>query len=137
MFAQPAALLFFVTKKLADGKPLERFSEAPLVRGDHAGQGGRELRAHGHGAFAFVHEMKKLIDNFGAALFFVKLRRLKNRPIPFDEAVLPRHLPPLCKGVIPRGAAGRQEIAKSGQRLHGSSGKVFGAHGDNTDHPFN
>src|SRR5207244_4822463 len=31
MFAQPAALLFFVTKELTDRKPLERFFECALV----------------------------------------------------------------------------------------------------------
>jgi CBS domain-containing protein len=38
MFAQPAALLFFVAKKLANRKPLERFLELTLVRRDHAGE---------------------------------------------------------------------------------------------------
>src|SRR5882724_9061942 len=54
MFAQAAALLFFVAKKLADGKPFERFLEFAFVRGDDAGERGRQLGAHGDFTLAFV-----------------------------------------------------------------------------------
>ena len=71
MFAQAAALLFFVAEKLPNGEPFEWFLEFALVRGNHAGEGGRKLRAQRDFAFAFVGEVEKLIDNFRAALFFV------------------------------------------------------------------
>src|SRR2546430_15089729 len=45
MFAQTAALLFFVAKKLADGKPLQRFPELALVGGDDPGERWRKLRS--------------------------------------------------------------------------------------------
>ena len=64
MFAQPAALLLFVTKELADGEPFERLLEFAFVRGNHASKRRRKLRAHRHFAFALVGEIKKLIDNF-------------------------------------------------------------------------
>src|SRR5207248_11369665 len=67
MFAQPTALLFFVTKELADGKPLERFLKCALVRGDDARQRWCQLWPHRHFAITFVGEIEKLIDNFRAA----------------------------------------------------------------------
>ena len=45
MFAQAAALLFFIAEKLADGEPFERFLEFTLMRRDHAGERRRKLRA--------------------------------------------------------------------------------------------
>ena len=69
MLAQPAALLFLVTKTLRDGKPLERFLEFAVVRGDDARQRRRQLRSHRHFAFAFVGEIEKLADDFRPAFF--------------------------------------------------------------------
>ena len=73
MFAQAPALLFFVAKKSADGKPFEGLLEFALVRGNHASQRGGELRTQRHFALAFVDKVEKLIDNLRAALFFVQL----------------------------------------------------------------
>src|SRR5438094_5284805 len=87
MFAQPAALLFFVAKELTDRKPFEWFAELALVCRDDAREGRGELRPECHFALAFIGEIKKLRDDFGAALFLVKVGRLKNRPVPFDETV--------------------------------------------------
>src|ERR1043166_4800195 len=94
MFTQPPALLFFVAKKLANGEPLERFLEFALVRRDHAGKRRRELRTERHLAFALIREVEKLIDNFWAALFLVKLCGFERRPFPFDEPVATTHFPP-------------------------------------------
>src|SRR5213078_4258516 len=64
MFAQTTALLFFVAKKLADGKPLERFPELALVGGDDPGERWRKLRAQRDLALAFVGEIEKLGHDF-------------------------------------------------------------------------
>ena len=73
MFAQSSALLFFVTEKLANREPFERLLEFAFVRGDDSSKRGRELGAHGDFALAFIGKVKKLIDDFCAALFFVEL----------------------------------------------------------------
>src|SRR5438477_39441 len=104
MLAETAALLFFVAEKLADGEPFERFLELALMRGNNASKRGRELRTQRHLAFAFVGEVKKLIDNFWAALFFVKLRGFEGRPFPFDKTVATSHFPPARENVIAPGA---------------------------------
>src|ERR1051326_2260925 len=100
MLAQSAALLFFVPKELADGEPFERFLKLALVGGDHASKRGRQLRAQRHFAVALVFEIKKLIDNLYAALFFVKLCGFERRPFPLNKAVTTRHFPPARKNVI-------------------------------------
>ena len=71
MFAQTAALLFFVAEELSDGEPFERFLEFAFVCGNDASECGRQLGAQRDFAFTFVREIEKLIDNFCAALFFV------------------------------------------------------------------
>ena len=114
MFAQPAALLFFVAEKLADGKPFERFLEFTLVRGNHAGEGGRELGTQRDFAFAFVGEIEKLIDNFCAALFFVELCRFEDGTVPFHETVAAGDFAPAREDVITHRTVIGQEIAKTG-----------------------
>src|SRR6516164_1343478 len=114
MLAQSPALLFFVPEELADGEPFERFLELALVRGDDASKRGRELRAQRHFAVAFVGEIKELIDNFCAALFFVELCGFEQRPFPFDKTVTTSHFPPAREHVIAPGAVLRKEIAKTG-----------------------
>src|SRR5260370_38980956 len=114
MFAQAPALLFFVAKKSADGKPFEGFLEFALVRGYHASERGRKLRTQRHFAPAFVDKIKELIDDFIAALFFVQLSWLEERAIPFDEAIAPSHFAPARENVIARRAIVGQEIAKTG-----------------------
>src|SRR4051812_38654155 len=94
MFAQPAALLFFVTIKLADRKPFEWFFKRALVGCDHPRQGRSQFRPHRNFALAFVGEIEKLIDNFSAAFFSVELSRLQDRAVPFHETVLASDLPP-------------------------------------------
>ena len=64
MFAQPAALLFFVAKELADREPFERLSKFAFVRRDHARKRRREFGAQRDLAFAFVSEFEKLIRQF-------------------------------------------------------------------------
>jgi len=105
--------LLFVTKKLADGKPFKRFLEFALVRGDHASKRRRELRAHCDFALALVGEIEKLLDDFGAALFLVKISGLKKRSVPFEEAITTSDFAPARKDVISRGAGVGQEIAKT------------------------
>ena len=117
MFAQPAALLLFVAKKLADRKPLERFLELALVRRDHAGESRRQLGTQSHFTLAFVGEIEKLIDDFAAAFFAVKIGRLENRPVPFDEAVASGHFAPAAEDVVPHGAISRQKITETRERL--------------------
>ena len=104
MFAQPAALLFFVTKELTDGKPLERLFECALVRGNNARQRWRQLWPHRHFAIAFVGEIEKLIDNFRAAFLAVEIGRLEQWAVPFDKTVTARNLAPEREDVVPRRA---------------------------------
>ena len=104
MFAQPAALLFFVTKELADGEPLERFLKCALVRGDDARQRWCQLWPHRHFAIAFVGEIEKLIDNFRATFLAVEIGRLEHWTVPFDETVAARDFTPARKDVIPGSA---------------------------------
>src|SRR4029077_4829352 len=63
VLAETAALLFFVAEELAYGKPFERFLKLAFMRGDHARERRRQLGAQRDFAFAFVGEIKKLIDN--------------------------------------------------------------------------
>jgi len=104
MFAQPAALLFFVTKELTDRKPLERFFECALVRGNDARQRWCQLWPHRHFAIAFVGEIEKLIDNFRATFLAVEIGRLEHWTVPFDETVAARDFTPARKDVIPGSA---------------------------------
>ena len=80
MFAQPAALLFFVAKTLRDREPLQRLAEFAFMRRDDAREGRRQLRAQRDFALAFVGEIEELRDDLRAALFFVKLGRFENGP---------------------------------------------------------
>ena len=114
MFAQSAALLFFVTEKLTDGKPLERLFEFALVRCDHPRQAWRQLGPQGDFTLAFVSEIEKLSDDLIAAFLFVKLSWFEDGPFPFDKAVAAGHFAPFREDVIPRCAIARQKIAKSG-----------------------
>src|ERR1700741_4462738 len=118
MLAQSAALLFFVPEKLTDGEPFERFLEFALVRRDHASKRGRELRAQRNFTVALVREIKKLIDNFCAALFLVKLGGFERRPFQFAKTVTTSHFPPPREDVIAPGAILGKEVAKTGKRLH-------------------
>src|SRR6266480_3649788 len=118
MFAQTAALLFFVAKKLADGKPLERFPELALVRGDDPGERWRELGAQRDLAFAFVGEVEELSDDFVATFLFVELGRLEHGAVPFHKAIAARDFAPFRKNIISRRAIAWQKVAKTGQWLH-------------------
>src|SRR5690242_10416728 len=100
MLAQSAALLFFVPEKLADGEPFERFLEFALMSRNDARKRWRQLGPQRHFALAFIGEIKKLIDNLRAALFFVKLGGLQNRAFPFHKAIAARDLAPAREYVI-------------------------------------
>src|SRR5207253_9335377 len=104
MLAQSAALLFFVSEELADGEPFERLLELAVVRCDDASERGCELRAQRHFAFAFVADIKKLIDNICATLFFVKLCRVERRAFPFEETLPTGYFLPAREDVMARGA---------------------------------
>src|SRR5438132_13847123 len=125
MFAQPAALLFFVTKELADREPLERFLEGALMRSDDTGERRRQLGAHRDLAIAFVSKIEKLIDNLGAALFSIKIGRLEHGAVPFNKTVTPRHLAPARDDVIPRRTILRQKITKARKRLHDFKNRMW------------
>src|SRR4051812_28619976 len=114
MLAQAPALLFFVTKKLADRKPFEGLLEFAAVGGSDTCQRRRQLGPHRNFAFSFVGEIEKLIDDFRSAFLFVKLGRLERRAIPFHETVTPRHPPPGREDVISGGTVRGQEITKTG-----------------------
>ncbi len=118
MFAQTAALLFFVTKTLRDGEPLQRLAEFAFMRRDDTGQTGRELRAHRYFAVTFVGEIKKLPDDFGAALFLIELGRLENGRVPFHKTVAAANVAPARKDGVTKGAVVGQEIAEAGKWLH-------------------
>jgi len=94
MFAQTAALLFFVAKELADGEPFERFFEFALVGGGDAGQRRRQLGPQRDFAFALVDKIKELVNDLFAAFLSVKLGQLKWWTFPFDEPVATRYLAP-------------------------------------------
>ena len=114
MFAQAAALLFFVAKKSADGKPFEGLLEFALVRGNDASERGREFRTQRYLALAFVGKIEKLIDNLRAALFCIQFSGLEDGAIPFNEAIAPSHFAPARENVTARRAIVGQEIAKTG-----------------------
>src|SRR5947208_12038903 len=92
MFAQPAALLLLVSEKLSDGEPFEWFLEFAFVHRNHTSKRGREFRTQRDFAFAFVCEIEKLLDNFGAAFLLVQLGGLQSRAFQLDEAVAAAHL---------------------------------------------
>src|SRR4029077_10384267 len=71
MLSEATALLFFVPEELPDGKPFEGFLEFAFVRSDYSSKRRREFWPQRDFAFAFVGKIKKLIDNFSAALFLV------------------------------------------------------------------
>src|SRR5687768_12970871 len=112
MFAQPAALLLFVTKTLRKGKPLERLLEFAVMRGDDARQRRRQLRAHRHFAVAFVGKIKKLADNFCSAFFCVERGWLQQRPVPFHKTVTARHFAPTLEDVVAHSAIVWKEITE-------------------------
>ena len=127
MFAQPAALLFLVTKTLWDGKPLQRLFEFALVRRDDARQRWRQFRPQRDFAFAFVGKIEKLRDDFRAAFLSVKIGRLEDRAVPFDKPIAPRDFAPAVENVVSKRAIFGQKIAKAGKWLHQSElryGKV-------------
>src|SRR4030095_3486967 len=97
MFAQPAALLLFVSEKLSDREPFEWFLEFAFMRRNHTSQRGREFRTQRDFAFAFVCEIEKLLDNFRAAFLLVELGRLQRRTLPFDESVSAAELTPTTR----------------------------------------
>src|SRR4051812_33560552 len=118
MFAKPAALLFFVSKELADRKPFQRFLKLTLVGSHHSSKRWRELRPQRNFALTFVHEMEKLIHDFDAAFFLVKLGRFEYRAVPLDEPVAARDFAPNGDDVIAHRAIRRQKIAETRKRLH-------------------
>src|SRR6476661_3718446 len=73
MFAQPAALLLFVSEKLSDREPFEWFLEFAFVRRNHTSKRGREFRAQRDFAFAFVCEIEKLRNNFRPTFLAVQI----------------------------------------------------------------
>jgi len=68
---------------------------------------------HSDFALAFVGEIEKLVDDFGAALFLVKIGGLKKRSVPFEEAISTSDFALARKDVVSRGAGVGQEIAKT------------------------
>src|SRR4051812_30280330 len=102
MLPQPAALMTFVSKKLRDGEPLQRFLISALVRGGHACQGRRHLRTQSNLAVAFVFEIVKLPDDFIAAFGREKFERLQRRSIVLTKSVSPSHGAPGVEYVLPR-----------------------------------
>jgi len=118
MLAEPAALLFLVTKTLRDREPFQRFLEFAVVRRHDAGQRRRQLGPHRHFAFAFVGEIEELPDDLGTAFFRVKLRRFQDRSVPFHKSITARDFAPLGEDVTSARTIVRQKIAKSGKRLH-------------------
>src|SRR5262249_32658077 len=113
MFAQPAALLLLVSKKLSDREPFEWFLEFAFVRRNHTSKRRREFRTQRDFAFAFVSEIEELLYNFRTAFLLVQLGRFKWRTFPFDEAVPAGNLTPACEDVISRRALMGQEITET------------------------
>ena len=114
MFAQPAALLFLVTKTLWDGKPLQRLFEFALVRRDDARQCWRHFRPQRDFAFAFVGKIEKLRDDFRAAFLSVKIGRLEDRAIPFDKPIAPRRFAPSRENVVSKRTISGKKSRKPG-----------------------
>ena len=63
-------------------------------------------------------KLKSCVDDLRAALFLVKIGRLQDWAVPFHKAIAARDFAPAREDVIPRGAIVRQEITKTGKRLH-------------------
>src|ERR1041385_4982364 len=118
MFAQSAALLFFISKKLANRKPFQRFPEFPLVCRSNAGKRGSELGAQRNFALAFVGKIEKLIDDFGPTLFAIEIGWFEDWSVPLDKTVAPGGLAPFGEDEVSPGAIVRKKIAKAGQWLH-------------------
>ena len=59
-------------------------------------------------------DREKLPDQFAAALFFIKRKRLDRRPVVFDEAVTARDFAPHGEEVVSPGAVVRKKIAETG-----------------------
>src|SRR5438093_7719429 len=114
MFAQAAALLLFVAKKPADGESFQRVFEFALVGGNHASQRRRELWTHCHFALAFVGEVKKLVNDFGAALFFIQFSGFEDRAIPFNKAITLENLTQEREDLVTRCEILGKEVRKTG-----------------------
>jgi len=83
------------------------------VRRDHTSKRGREFRTQSNFAVAFVFEIEKLLDNFGAAFLLIHLGRLQRRTFPFDETVAARDLTPAAKNIIPPSTVIGEKIAET------------------------
>ena len=114
VLSQPALLLALVAKELRQGKPLDRLLVTPLVRGDHAGQGGSHLRTKRHLALAFVAEVVELADDFLAALGGKQFQGFQRRAVVFPEPVAARRRAPLLEDELARLRAPQVRL---GQRL--------------------
>ena len=85
------------------------------MRRDDPGEGRGQLRSQRDFAVAFVGEVEKLGDDFGAAFLLVKLGWFEDRTVPFDEAVAAADLAPAREDGVAKSAVVRQEIAKTGE----------------------
>ena len=82
----------------------------------------------GNFAFALVHEIIELADDFFAALGGKEFQRFQRRAVVFAKAVAPGHAAPFVENVLARVRAPhirvRQrfgiKITKSGQSIHSS-----------------
>ena len=133
MFAQASFLLALVAEELRDGEPLHRLLVIAFVRGGHARERGRHLRAQRDFAVALVLEIIELADDFRAALGGEEFQRFERRAVVFAEAGALGNRAPLVKNILARVGAphvGVREwfgikIAETGQSFHAAQDKNY------------
>ena len=98
-------LLALVAEQLRHREPAHRLAQRVRLRGDHARERRRHLRAQRHLAAALVGEVVELADDLVAALPRVQLERLERRPVVLDERIAPRDVAPGPDDVSSRSAS--------------------------------
>ena len=126
VLAQTAALLPLVAKELRHREPADRLAQRVRLRGRHARERRRHLRAQRDLAAALVGEVVELADDLVAALLRVELERLERRPVVFDEREPARNVAPHAHDVGAFGELFGIEIAKTGEGALGHPAKLPG-----------
>src|SRR5262249_27239153 len=122
---QATTLLPLIAEKLRNGEPADRLAEAVGPSRDHSGERGRHLGSQRHLPPALVLEGIELLDDLGAALRGVEIKRLQRRAVILLEAVAKRDRSPGLEDVIAQRQIVRIEVAKprQGRAFHGGEKK--------------
>ena len=84
-----------------------------------------ETLAEGDFFVTFCREAEKLVRDFVAALFAIKVGRFNGRTFVFDEAISAGCFTPLRKNVVTKRAIFRKEIAEAFDCLECGHGKAI------------